>query len=187
MAFAAEHRPRNNHIMEAGMRFPFKRFSPWRIVWAAIAIVAVSFAANSWKESRHRAHDKELGYADGGFFWETSFYESGERPQRVILPEFIAFLKPHSRVATGLSRARKRQFATFDGEGTVQALLYDYRVVTATAEMILSRGEYEITSVPGSGATKVRVRSGRATVWSVGKTSGVPRVIGAGEEAVVTL
>lgn len=164
-----------------------------RRVWSFLAATAVAaviggvgFGMMGVARARQEAREVREGRALTTNFWpRTSFRETGASPVSLTLAEGTVHLGPHSRWATGLPYPLNRQFATLDGRATIEINGFGMRVVTATADAQLERGRYEITSLPGSGVTSIRVVAGSAAVAAVAGTSSARRQVGAGTEVLM--
>jgi hypothetical protein len=76
--------------------------------------------------------------------------------------------------------------ATLDGElATTVTKPRTWLLNTATAEIVLHRGSFHVTSIPGSGVTTVVVKTGTADVRHIGDAGAFVSVAG-GQRAVVT-
>jgi hypothetical protein len=161
----------------------------WTLGLAGMIAIAW-LASDAWLRGREARTARAEGRAVSSDMWLRT-NSSMDPGQTVTIPMLHGplTLYENTRLTTGrrlsMEGVRGRR-ATLDGKLATTITTPDpWMLNTATAEIVLNRGSYQVTSIPGSGVTTIVVRAGRAEVRHIGDAGAFVSVSG-GQRAVVT-
>jgi hypothetical protein len=156
-----------------------------------VAVVAIAWlAVDAFLQDLEARTARAEGRAVSSDLWtRTTMSPDPGETLTVPMPRGPLTLYANTNVTSG-NRFNPQEWrvrrATLDGElATTITEPRPWLVNTATAEIVLNRGSFHVTSIPGSGVTTIVVKAGRADVRHIGDAGAFVSVTG-GQRAVVT-